>query len=324
MKNPENVNDFVPAVNQGDTQSSKIPTTEQGDSKIAVPEQRMTKTEANPKNARKPPGPTTSRGKRYSSRNARKHGFYAKELLVSEADKPEFEEMRTGLDAQLQPSTVLQRLAFDYVVVCYWRGKLALRLERSQFVRQLQDEQPEKERGEALDVDPVIERWYGCSRPDIRAGIRLLDNAIEEFNGAGYFCEDTKALLKRAFGPDYVSSLEEWNTMSVDAIVMAIHLVRHRKVFGDKRDADVKSPSEPSEPPEVVIDPMQGRHMVVKLLQVRRSFLEDILVLKGQNAPDGQPDAARSSDFSPRFLADANRELRRALDWYLYLRDKGL
>ena len=105
---------------------------------------------------------------------------------------------------------------------------------------------------------------------------------------------------------------------------MATHLARHREVFGGKFDINVKSPTAPSEPPEVVIDPMQGRHMVVKLLQLRRNFLQDILVLKGQNDPDGKPEAARSSDFSPRFLADANRELRRALDWYPYLRDKGL
>jgi hypothetical protein len=34
--------------------------------------------------------------------------------------------------------------------------------------------------------------------------------------------------------------------------------------------------------------------------------------------------AAQSSDFNPRFFADANRELRRALDWFLSLKDKGL
>jgi hypothetical protein len=112
--------------------------------------------------------------------------------------------------------------------------------------------------------------------------------------------------------------------MSLDAIALANHLVHHREVFGDKRDADVKSPSEPSEPPKVVIDPMQARHMVVKLLQERRNFLKELLVVTGQNALDGKPDAAGSSDFSPRFLTDANRELRRALDWYLLLKDNGL
>jgi hypothetical protein len=192
MKCPNNVTDSVAPDNQGHTQSSEIPTTEERESKIVVPEQRMTKTEGNRKNARKSTGPTTPRGKRYSSSNARKHGLYSKELLVSEADTPQFEEMSSGLDAQLQPSTVLQRLAFDHVVVSCWRGKLALRLERPQFVRQLQDEQPEKERGEALEVAPVIECWFGCSRADTRAGIRLLGNAIEEFKSVGTFVRTQK------------------------------------------------------------------------------------------------------------------------------------
>jgi hypothetical protein len=59
-------------------------------------------------------------------------------------------------------------------------------------------------------------------------------------------------------------------------------------------------------------------------LQERRNFLKELLVVTGQNALDGKPDAAGSSDFSPRFLTDANRELRRALDWYLLLKDNGL
>jgi hypothetical protein len=130
--------------------------------------------------------------------------------------------------------------------------------------------------------------------------------------------------LRRAFGPDYLSFLEEWKTMSLDAIALANQLVHHREVFGDKRDADVKSPSAPSEPTNVVIDPMQSRHMVVKLLQERRNFLNELLGVTGQNALDRKPDATVSSDFSPRFLADANRELRRALDWYLFLKNNGL
>ena len=70
-------------------------------------------------------GPKTPRGKRHSSRNARKHGLYSTELFISEADMPEFEEMRSDLEARLKPTESLM-LDFDYVVVCYWRRKLAL------------------------------------------------------------------------------------------------------------------------------------------------------------------------------------------------------
>src|ERR1035441_4386181 len=98
--------------------------------KRVSPKERMTKAESNRRNALKSTGPNTPRGKRYSRSNALKHGVYSKELLVSEADNPEFEEMRAGLKAELKPSTMLQGLAFDYIVVCHWRCKLALRLER--------------------------------------------------------------------------------------------------------------------------------------------------------------------------------------------------
>ena len=55
--------------------------------------ERMTKAESNRKNALKSTGPKTLRGKRYSRSNARTHGLYSRELLVSEADTPEFKEM---------------------------------------------------------------------------------------------------------------------------------------------------------------------------------------------------------------------------------------
>jgi hypothetical protein len=38
----------------------------------------------------------------------------------------------------------------------------------------------------------------------------------------------------------------------------------------------------------------------------------------------GNGDAAQGSDFNPRFFADANHELQRALDWYFYLKAKSL
>jgi hypothetical protein len=278
----------------------------------------MTKSEANRKNVLKATGPKTPRGKSYSRRNALKHGFYAKELLVSESDKPEFGELSVALIAQLKPSTTFQRLAFDYIVVCHWRCKLALRLEHRQFARHLQDEQTEKVQSEAPDVIPVVERWYGASRGDIRTGISALEYAMEEFNRHGAFREETKEGLTRGFGPDFVVSLEKWNTTSVRATQLANHLVRHAEVFGKPL------PNLPGDAAKVVIDPMQHRQMVVKLLEERRNYLAELSDVIRRNTFSGNSDAANSSDFNPRFFADANRELRRALDHYFDLKDKGL
>jgi len=196
-----------------------------------------------------------------------------------------------------------------------------LRLEHRQFSRQFQAEQPEHEHGEDPKGAPVIERWYGSSLADVRLGISALESAMSEFDALGYFKEDTQTLLTRGFGPDFVSLLKEWNPMSRTAILAADQLVAHTEMFAD---TDVKSSSPLGETTKVVIDPMQGQQMVGKLLEERRNFLRELLVITDQNTLAGKADAAQSSDFNPRFFADANRELRRALDHYFDLKNKGL
>jgi hypothetical protein len=324
MRSKTDVTEPVPAASRAKTRSLPSYESEQKKSKSIVPEGRTIKAETSRKNSSKSTGPRTPRGKSYSRHNALKHGLYSKELLVSEADRPEFGELSVALMAQLKPSTTFQRLAFDYIVVCHWRSKLALRLEHRQFARQLQDEQREKVEGEAPDVAPVIQRWYGSSPADIRAGIGALEYAIAEFNGHGSFREETKEVLTSGFGPDFVVLLEKWKTMSIDAILLADHLARHREDFGEMPDMDVKSSSPPGEAVKVVIDPMQQRQMVVRLLEERRSYLKELLYMMRRNVFSGNAAAAYSSDFNPRFLADANRELRRALDHYFDLKNKGL
>ena len=231
--------------------------------------------------------------------------------------------MRVGLKAQLKPRTDLQWIAFDNVVVCAWRVKLASRLEQRQFALQLQDERPENPQGDTPDVDTGIDGWYASSRVDLRAGIRVLEHAMQEFEANGYFREETKTFLKRGFGADFVRLLEEWRPMSKDAVLLANHLVSHRNTFPDIPHTDVESSSMPGETTKMVLDPMQRQQMVGKLLEERRNYLQDLLTLTGRNTLE-RKNAAQSSDFNPRFLADANRELRRALNWYLYLKKKSL
>ena len=110
-------------------------------------------------------------------------------------------------------------------------------------------------------------------------------------------------------------------------MLVAEQLINHEEKYGWMRDTTnqlVETSSENNETTKVVIDPKQGRHMVCKLLEQRRDFLREILTITGRNTLAGQPDAAQSSEFNPRFLADANRELRRALDSYGSLKEKGL
>jgi hypothetical protein len=238
---------------------------------------------------------------------------------------PEYQEMRGCLKAELKPETTLQELAFDYCICCFWRCKLALRLEHSQFARLFQDEPPETKQSETPEVIPVMDRWYGCSRADTKTGIRSLEFAMAEFEGHGDFREETKKGLITGFGAHFVSLLEEWKTaMRKDTILLANQLQYHRETFGDMPDGDVKSSGPPEGTAEVVIDPMQGRHMVCKLLEERRNFLKELLFVTDRYTLGAKAEAAQSSDFNPRFLANANRELQRSLGWYFFLKAQNL
>jgi hypothetical protein len=160
-----------------------------------VPTAQTPKSAANRENALKSTGPKTLRGKSHSRGNSRKHGFYSRELLVSEADAPEFQDMYTALEAEAKPETKFQELAFDHVVACFWRTKIAAA--------------------------------------------------------------------------------------------------------------------------------KQGRHMVVKLLEQRRTFLKELLIIRKRNTLDGMRDARQGSEFNPHLVRDAQRELQRAKDGYWSLRANG-
>jgi hypothetical protein len=107
-------------------------------------------------------------------------------------------------------------------------------------------------------------------------------------------------------------------------MLLAEHLAMHREKFGEPRDPSVPTLKALGETSKVVLDPKQSRNMVCKLLEERRNYLRELLTIAEAHTLDERLGAARGADFNPRFLADANRELRRALDWYLSLKDTGL
>jgi hypothetical protein len=109
--------------------------------------------------------------------------------------------------------------------------------------------------------------------------------------------------------------------MSRDAMLLADHLVRHAQTFakGSKLPVDLSS-----EAKEMVVDPKQSQHMVVKLLQERMNYVKESLIITSRNTLNRERDATLSAEFNPRLLSDTHRELRRALDGYLSLKENGL
>jgi hypothetical protein len=61
------------------------------------------KIQANQENAKQSTGPTTPEGKETASRNSYKHGIWAKELVISKEETPDYEKLVTDLEAALKP-----------------------------------------------------------------------------------------------------------------------------------------------------------------------------------------------------------------------------
>lgn len=76
-------------------------------------------------------GPKTEQGKRAVRFNAVNHGFFAKQILLSnlEDDPTEFEAQLRQLREDLQPVGQLEELLVERIAVCFWKSRRALRCE---------------------------------------------------------------------------------------------------------------------------------------------------------------------------------------------------
>jgi hypothetical protein len=93
----------------------------------------LRKLEANRKNAQLSTRPRTAIGKRYSRRNATRHGLLASALLIKEGlgaeDKAAFEKFWRALCRDLQPIGQLEEVLVEEIATCLWRKARALRCE---------------------------------------------------------------------------------------------------------------------------------------------------------------------------------------------------
>jgi hypothetical protein len=276
------------------------------------------KKDANKKNAAKSLGPKTERGKRRVSLNALKHGFYSRELTVSEPDKREFETLRESLRVQLAPHSALQLIGFEQIVTCCWRCKLAIRLEmhRLEVHFKADDESTSNETAPQRDVRET--QWYGTNGAALRNGIRILQELRADVSENGLVHEKNwKDEIIKAFGVAFYDALIEWKPMSIDTMYLAEMLQRQAEIF--------KMPLPASErPPEgvkIIADPRQKLQMLVKLIELKAQHLSD---LQQMNSEASRMRETAPNEFVPRYFATASRDLQRAVDWYLYLRSKDL
>jgi hypothetical protein len=127
------------------------------------------KAAASAANSRLSTGPRTEEGKAASSRNALKHGLTAKDLVVREDEREEFESLKSDLDAELAPEGVLETITFNQILHAAWNIQRFRRLESWLM---------------SGDVDPVLDdsaaktldRLYRY----VRTAERTYDRAIKQ------------------------------------------------------------------------------------------------------------------------------------------------
>ena len=114
------------------------------------------KTQANRKNAKKSTGPRTVAGKRRASRNAIKHGFFSKWLLVQHRDgkesQGEYDDFDAGIRKYFQPVGWLEELWVEKIAVWSWRLRRLIRCETGQIDRALPEHSYELRQSKGDDL----------------------------------------------------------------------------------------------------------------------------------------------------------------------------
>jgi hypothetical protein len=274
------------------------------------------KIDANQRNAQCSTGPRTPTGKRTSSRNSRKHGLFSRELLLADEDKREFEKLRRELTQQMPPQTALQQIALDQIATCSWRCTVALRVESRQVEEVLGVPTVVQNAFDEPSTDPHKLRWFGSGRHDLNVAMRILAQLRDDIRQCGTVRPCWKDHITACFGAEFYKTLTEWAPMNASALQFASVLTHHSKTFnaplpaGDSGNVYVR-------------DPEQQQQMLLKLVDTSTSYLSAAKKIAEEGTLRART-AAANSDSLPRYFQAATRDLQRAVDWLLHLKEKGL
>ena len=126
---------------------------------------------ANRRNASKSTGPRTEIGKRTVAKNALKHGFFSKWLLIphpdGREDPTEYQDFYAALREHYQPLDFLEELWVDKIASWSWRLRRLLRCESGQIARALAEHNHETKQLSAADSGELA--LPALSSPEIDA-----------------------------------------------------------------------------------------------------------------------------------------------------------
>jgi hypothetical protein len=99
------------------------------------------KVDANRRNARRSTGPKTAKGKQRVSRNAVRHGFFAKFLIIEHRDGKEsqrqFDDFYANVCGHYEPVGFLEELWTEKIAAWSWRLRRLIRCESGQIAKSL-------------------------------------------------------------------------------------------------------------------------------------------------------------------------------------------
>ena len=114
------------------------------------------KVESNRRNSQKSTGPKTATGKKRVSRNAVRHGFFSKFLLIQHRDgkesQDEYDDFYAGIRKHYQPVGWLEELWVEKIAVWSWRLRRLIRCESGQIDRALAGHSYELQQSKADDL----------------------------------------------------------------------------------------------------------------------------------------------------------------------------
>lgn len=178
--------------------------------------------EANRTNGRKSQGPRTQIGKRFSSKNALRHGLLSSSIVIDKGDgeesRVEFEDLVRGLLADLSPEGTLENLLVERIACCYWRLKRAIRCETGEvrkyldcatfdgLERRLRNFKLFKSLGgcmqSSLGVERVID-LFGMAKLVVEDGDEIPEHIMKELYDHLGTDEDSPAILCTVFNNQF-------------------------------------------------------------------------------------------------------------------------
>lgn len=278
----------------------------------------------NQKKVRKSGEPKADPGNGRAAMNPIEVDLFAKELRISEQDRPEFEKLRYSLSQQYAPTTPLRQIVLDLIQCFAWLLKLEFRNQEGPQ----EDPQVEAEGGDTI----LMEQWYWADHRSLQAGLRFLWALRAEVADYGLLHLEQEGPWKKSliqgFGSKFYDCLMEWKGMSPEMIRFAEHFDYVFASFRINPPVGLLPPKDPGpggadnrQSPKVVPDPKLLNLMQLKLVDVQIEHLETLDRIRRLYSGETQ---LALSESSTRSLADARRDLERAIELFVKVVEHGL